>query len=182
MANALQTRNFGALFKMMDANRDGVIDWNDYELMLDRFSTLFSLPPSSEGYLALKQLMESDFQALLTNADKNLDGTVDPKEFLDYHDKMVATEEGYRIAVQSFADLIIGFGDADQDGFLSKDDYAIMLRALNVDNASAGQAFAKLDANGDGKISAQELTTAIGQYMRSSNVDDPGHWLFGAPA
>lgn len=182
MASTLQTRNFGALFRIMDANRDGVIDWADYEAMLTRFSKEFGLQPASEGYLALKQLMEGDFHALLQNADKDDDGTVDPKEFLDYHDKMVATEEGYKAAVQGFADLIIGFGDADQDGFLSAEDYTVMLRALNVDGSSASQAFAKLDANGDGKISTDELTSAIGQYMRSSNPDDAGHWLFGAPA
>ena len=182
MANALQTRNFTALFRIMDANRDGKIDWADYETMLKSFSKTFGLPVGSEGYVAFEKSLKDDFHNLLKNADKNADDIITTEEFVDYHDKAVSTEEGYKMAVSAFADLIIGFGDADQDGVLSANDYKTMLRAMNVDESNATEAFEKLDRNSYGKISTEELTMAIGQYMKSSNPDDPGHWLFGAPS
>ncbi|MFD0329883.1 hypothetical protein ACFQZC_21005 [Streptacidiphilus monticola] len=46
---------------------------------------------------------------------------------------------------------------------------------------SADEAFAHLDTDGDGRLSAEEFVTAIIEFWTSRDPDAPGNWWTGKP-
>jgi hypothetical protein len=61
------------------------------------------------------------------------------------------------------------------------DDYSGWLTAWLGRDAGdrAKEAFQRLDLDGDGYISAEEMRSIIAQYILSNDSNAPGNWLFG---
>ena len=70
--------------------------------------------------------------------------------------------------------------DHDGDGHLGADEYVRWTGALmNLPESDARAAHARLDHDGDGLTSTDDLLAAIRAYYFSEDLDGPGAWLLG---
>lgn len=179
MANALQVRNFTRLFRVLDTDRDGTLTWKDYELLVSRFGAEMGFGPTSETHKAFLKAFRQDWD----NLQKEMGGAeaVSLEAWNAYHDRLVADDEGYQLAVGQFAELFLNIADTDGDGKVSAKEYAAILRAFAFDDKAAAEAFAKLDRDGDGFLTKAEITQDVAEFYRSDDPEAPGHWTFGSP-
>lgn len=87
-----------------------------------------------DGQIALSELNDRS-RAFFEAADANGDGAISKEEMKAHHEAKRAERDAKR------------FPDADGDGVVSKAEY----------DAKADERFAKLDANGDGMLSEEEM-------------------------
>lgn len=181
MLHARQERNLDALFDIFDRNDDGKLEWSDYQSVIDGFAHELGMPAASEPHQLLTGAFAADWEHLRSVADADRDGAVSRAEFLTHHDRMFQTDEGYRVAVKAIAELMVGLCDRDHDGALDASDYDLLLRAFRLDLSRGPEAFAKIDRNGDRRITVDELLQAVHEFFRSDDAAAPGQWLFGGP-
>jgi Ca2+-binding EF-hand superfamily protein len=182
MLQELQKRNHTNFFNLLDKDSDGFLTWDDQELFLDSFTKTTGLAKASPECEHLRGAIRKNWDELLKHADSNRDGKISLAEWLAHQDRMVSTEEGYRIAVSAIADSLFQLADDDRDGKLSLANYTKLLEIYGVDGARAREAFGRVDTDHNGIVTIAELTAAVQQFMRSANPDDPGHWLLGRPS
>jgi Ca2+-binding EF-hand superfamily protein len=181
MLNLLQTRNLTTMFRIFDATGNNAVSWSDYETLLRRFGERVGLPSDSREMAELRERFLRDWQELRSLADTTHDGKVGLQEWLQYHDRALGTEEGYKIAVSSVAELMIALADDDGDGVISQENYRGLLGAFGLGGSRADEAFAKLDRNASGRISSDELMKAVDEFVGSDDPSAAGHWLWGDP-
>ena len=142
-----------ALFAIGDINNDGEIDLNEFVAVIcPAAETLVARISKNLGSLA-------EIKAVFAKMDKNKDGLISKEEMRvsGLNDQEV--------------DAIFKLGDSNNDGEIDIDEFITVMcpSASSVvfkisktfkSQECAMQAFKKMDANNDGKISKQEMTNA----------------------
>jgi Ca2+-binding EF-hand superfamily protein len=68
----------------------------------------------------------------------------------------------------------------DKDGSISVEEYKTMYKIHGIGNESlAAKIFAKLDFDGDGKISKNDAMNLVADFYLSDNPQAPGNLFFG---
>src|SRR4051812_42616468 len=82
MLSDLRQRKFTAWFKLQDANGNGVVEKDDYELVSKKHAENFQLASDSPKYAEAHGTLMGLWRALEDSADANRDGQVTHEEFL----------------------------------------------------------------------------------------------------
>jgi Ca2+-binding EF-hand superfamily protein len=69
--------------------------------------------------------------------------------------------------------------DIDGNGRISPQEYALFLKAYNVDERLFDDIFRHLDLNGDGYLSRDEIFKLVREFYLSDDPQAPGNWLVG---
>jgi Ca2+-binding EF-hand superfamily protein len=180
MLTDLQKQKLSHLFRVLDANRDDVLERADYDAIVSNLSTQYGWKPGSEPYSALEALYLGIWNNLKSRADANGDGKVSLREFLDFHDVMLASPELYQQITVGTVELLFRAFDRDHDGHVTGDDFRQFFDAYRISTPGvAATAFHKLDVTGHGRISREDALHRVKEYYFSSEPDAPGNWLFG---
>jgi Ca2+-binding EF-hand superfamily protein len=75
--------------------------------------------------------------------------------------------------IASFYEII----DRDGDGAHDEEEFLMDWRAHGQPEEAGRKAFVKLDRNGDGKISKDEMVTDLIEAFYSEDPQAPGNWL-----
>ncbi|MEV7548663.1 EF-hand domain-containing protein [Amycolatopsis sp. NPDC089917] len=154
-------------FRKWDTNGDGVIDRGDYQSEARRIVSAFGESvDSGRGravWDALMDLFERQAEAV----------GVDPDEALSEEQYLAANRElmfsrgdaGFdellRPTIAAIADLC----DSDRDGLVSKVELRSWLgSAVGLSDADSDAAFDRIDLDGDGSLTVDELVTAVREF------------------
>jgi len=77
------------------------------------------------------------------------------------------------------AATIVEMTDHDRDGRIAEADFVTNLRAYGQGEEPARAAFKKLDRDGDGHLSKEELLAAVEEFFFSEDPAARGNWLIG---
>jgi Ca2+-binding EF-hand superfamily protein len=174
---ALLDQKYEKLFALLDANGDGVIAEDDFELMGGRVLAAFNEERTAAKGKEYADAMMNYWRALRETADADGDGRIDKGEF----------RQALRQVSDNFDTLIgplyqAGFhlADRDDDGLVGREDFVAVLSAIGVPVAEAGEAFDRLTEQG-GQLAKDQLMTAATQYYRDEDpANTASHLLFGA--
>jgi Ca2+-binding EF-hand superfamily protein len=178
MLSELQKRKFTRIFEIRDADGNGTLEREDIKAINLRMRTLLNL--SEDEYFTLRQRSMISWEHLRQTADKDKDGKVSLSEWLLFCDDMVNNQDNYELFLVPTVEFFMELFDRDHDGTYSFAELKLFLEAHQISNQSLHQwIWNKLDLNGDGHLSTDEVNTLMQQFCFSKDPNEPGNFIFG---
>jgi Ca2+-binding EF-hand superfamily protein len=176
----LQRRKLERRFEILDRDGDGKLEQEDYEGVTSRIASAFGHDPDSPRAAALRDSYLALWAALLKKMDTDGDGMVSREEFVtSVAHSIVAREDGFARHIGPIAHAVLDLADTNGNGELDADEFSRMWVAIGVPASDTAQAFQQLDRDQSGRLSLDEITTAIHEFYTSADPDAPGNALFG---
>lgn len=167
-------------FDLLDSSGDGRLARDDYDAFALRLARSLGHAPRSPKAAAVRDGYRRLWNAVRTAADADDDGSVSAAEYRAW----AATEamrdgdrSGFATAVRPLSEAVIALVDEDADRTLDRSELDRLLTACRVAPETAAATSAQLDANGDGRVSADEIVEAVRGFCIGEPA--PGSWLFG---
>lgn len=179
MLTALQTRKLTRAFNLFDLDQNGVMDRQDCELVVGATAQAMGYTIGSPEYTAYHAEYMAGWDALLALADSDGDQQLTATEFCTAFGELMAQPEQFNALILGFVKTTIVLWDSNQDGQVSAEEYKNYLRTIHVTEAEAADAFHRLDLNGDGYLSREELFANMKEYYFTADPNAPGNWFFG---
>ncbi len=173
-------RNIDAVFTILDVNADGVITYDDITAIGTRVCGQLHIAGSPQAAAILGRYA-SWWEQLRADCDADGDGRISRAEFA--HAMLSGGGDGqanYNQQLGKQVSLLADAMDADGDGFIEATEYlALFGAAPDLDPQVVQAAFERLDTNGDGRISREELQAGAARLFLSSDRAHPGTSILG---
>ncbi|XP_040568844.1 uncharacterized protein [Lepeophtheirus salmonis] len=121
--------------------------------------------------LLLKKVTKSEYEKRILNeifdqADKNRDGQVDPKEYIN-----AIQRRGIAITPEEVQE-VFNIADKNNDGFLDRSEFCIEEFNDGRNPTRSELAFKIYDQNGDGQIDQQEMASISGKKLTKTQIEN----------
>ncbi|MGR9052791.1 MAG: EF-hand domain-containing protein [Gammaproteobacteria bacterium] len=173
-------RKIDICFTHGDQNRNGVLEPADAQALAARIITNIGEPMDSVKAQALFKAFEDSWIMMSAKMDVNGDGKISPEEWRKGIRKTFSEDpNGYKEGFRPLAEAIFNLCDRDDNGSVSQQEFELFHKAFGTSAANSKIAFEKLDANGNGVLSVDELLVAWQEYYTSTDPNARGNWLYG---
>jgi Ca2+-binding EF-hand superfamily protein len=176
-----QLKRLPKMFAVNDTNGDGVVTQEDYEAAARSLGRFRNLEPGTSDYEDVHATMMAHWNDLRERVDADGDNRVTLEEWLAYWDKVLMTEGEYERVGKPVSVTVFNTLDRDGDSQISPAEYTHWLSQWGVDEKVALDCFARLDFNGDGRITVDEWAEVVRDFFQSSDPSSLGNWLLGPP-
>jgi tellurite resistance protein TerC len=166
-------------FAVVDTDGNGVWQWDDCRLLIQRLCQTFGHPADSAPGRAVATALGTLFDTMLSHLDANRDGAISREEFVAGVGPDLADRPGFDAAVGATARILIQVADADGNGVLDPGEYTRLAAVYGARADQAERAFGRLDQDRNGVLDATELTLAISQFFASRDPGGYGNVAFG---
>jgi juvenile hormone diol kinase len=179
MLTPLQTRKLTRAFSLFDVDQNGFMEQADCELVVSATTHAMGYAIGSPEYRAYYNEYMAGWADLLKLGDSDHDQRLTQAEFLVAYDKMMAQPEHFNAVILGIVKTIITLWDSNKDGKVSEAEYAAYMIAFHATAAEAAEAFRRLDRNGDGYLTTDELLQNAEEFFFSDDPQAAGNWLVG---
>lgn len=182
MTNDLLDRKLDRAFTHFDADRSGVIDADDIIALGTRLLNALDEPAGSPKALRVMEGLADFWQDLFTELDIDRDGKVTPEEYKLGMTRLYAQGgPAYDRSFRPMVKAILTVVDKDDDQRISPEEFHKAQEVFNPElrPAAAEALFRRIDKNGDGVLTVDELLDAVREYYVGTDEDAPGNLLFG---
>jgi hypothetical protein len=195
MLTEFQKRKLMKLFSMYDACNLGVLKISDFEELAQRLADLRGWKEDSNSYrdisgkfIYLWNRIRSEIKNvynsqphILNNPDAwntQIRSQVSLDEWFTYF-KVVLNNDNHKEEILALSDAIFTVIDTDESGHLDKSEWAELFRVYNISVIYVDETFAKIDINGDGNLSKDEVMSMIEEFYYSNDPESAGSYMFG---
>ena len=179
MDTTIQDRKFKPFFSLLDTDKDGAINLNDFLRPAERARQELGWTTGDARYLKLVQSLKAAWNQILQVQDLDKNGGISYQEYIGIIFR-IGLEWGVNGALPAWAvelsNTLQSALDFNGDGAFTANEYAIYLRSIGSD-ADARSVFAKLDINKNGKLTYDEILVLAKQLAGSSDPASPGNYL-----
>jgi hypothetical protein len=179
MLTDFQKRKLNVLFNLYDVDKDGFEEQADFEQIVQNLATTLRIQPGSPEHTRLYAAHVAVWNNVQQLVGSPGSQRVARGEYLAGYDRLLSAKGNFLAAVGSWSDSLIELSDRDGDGRLSQQEYVANLRSFNVDEAAANEAFRRLDLDGDGYLTHDEISRSVEEFFYSDDPEAPGNWLVG---
>ncbi|MEA5464190.1 EF-hand domain-containing protein [Leptothoe sp. PORK10 BA2] len=179
MLTDIQTRKLTKLFRLYDANGDGVLVQQDFLTIAARLAELRQGLHASPHYDQILAHLKEDWVCLCEAADQNHDGHITLDEWLLYYGQLLNDIKQYVGRVIALVTLLFDAFDQDDDGYISEQEWMGLLAIFNVLPIYASSIFVNLDLNQDGLLNQDEVLTLIHDFFYINEPSAPANFMFG---
>jgi Ca2+-binding EF-hand superfamily protein len=181
MLTDFQKKKLSVWFRICDTDGNGVLERSDYEQMTSRLITANGLQAGSPVADRIRAAYMEAWSKTEKLADADHDGKVTLEEFLGAMEGKLADKTVYKHLVDDQTATIVELTDHDRDGRIVEADFVANLRAYGQTEEAARAAFRKLDRDGDGFLTKEELIASVQEFLFSEDPEARGNWLLGPP-
>ncbi|MFD5462351.1 EF-hand domain-containing protein [Kitasatospora sp. NPDC127059] len=165
------------VFTLFDANRNGVIEAEDIELMSTRV-----VEAATESDESAKQAVRAAFRRYWTTLERELDadgdGVVSREEFRGF----VLAPELFGPTADEFAEALAALGDPDGDGLVERPLFLTLMTAIGFEPANTDALFDAFGPTPDDRITVATWADGIRDFYSPDKAGIPGDRLVGHPA
>jgi Ca2+-binding EF-hand superfamily protein len=183
MLGDLQRRKASHYFSLIDEDGNGLVEANDFERRADRMADARDVS-DPDARAALRKRVMNWWEHLCALADLDDDDRVTREEWQTYWEALDASvdtdENASNETLQSLERAARGTfqamktSDADH---VTEDEYTAWLAAWGIE--AQASAFDRLDRDGTGVLSEDDLVKAVKEFYLSNDPDAPGNVLYG---
>jgi juvenile hormone diol kinase len=166
-------------FGRMDRNGDGVVERADCEQIAREIAATQGWGDGSSELEELLTVFRMLWGSYWLPGDSDGDGKLTFDEYLAHQEKLHAGDDAFGTFARTVGEPLWLALDIDPDDQVTEAEFVVFLGAQGVDETAAKSAFAKLDSNGDGRMSRDEFSRHHWAYFSSDDPDDPGNSFFG---
>ncbi|NLU68133.1 EF-hand domain-containing protein [Streptomyces sp. HNM0574] len=164
MSNALANERLRKRFSRWDVDGNGRLELNDFKQEAARIAQGFN---KAEDAPEVKPLHDA-FEALYSHlAEKSgAQAGITEEQFLQVTGELLFTEgeAAFNRALGPVVSALVGLSDADKDGVISGSEFEIWLAGVGLPRTEAAEVFRKVDQDGNGQLTEEELLTAVREY------------------
>jgi len=176
MLTDVQKQKFVHQFHVMDGDKNGRLEWADFERICQNIASTRGYKDGSPQYEALMGQYRYGWEQVKPFADGN---GVTLEKWLQHSDAILSTPGIYDTLVRPTAGMIFDTFDLDGDQKVTLPEWREFFRCYAIDPSEADACFERYDFNGDGYVSRSELIDLVGQFYLSSDPNAAGNLLFG---
>ncbi|MEV7927944.1 EF-hand domain-containing protein [Kitasatospora sp. NPDC088264] len=171
------TRRIDLVFSLFDANRNGVVEVDDFNLMTAR--VVAAAADSDEAAkAAIRAAFRRYWTTLVSELDTNGDGVISREEFGGF----VLSPERFGPAAGEFADALAALGDPDGDGLIERPLFVALMTAIGFEHANIHALFDAFGPTPEDRITVAVWAAGIRDYYAPDKAGIPGDLLVGQPA
>jgi Ca2+-binding EF-hand superfamily protein len=179
MLSAFRRAKLAHQFRIYDTNADGVLERTDLLRVADALAEARGHEPGSAPYESLAAHYEALWAPLQRRSGGSLRARVTLEAFLLWHEEVLADLASYDKTLGAMAGLLFDVFDEDSDGVVHLAEYERFARATGIPGTPASW-FPRLDLDGDGRLTRDEVRALAEQFYFSDDPHAPGNWFFGA--
>ena len=179
MLSAFRRAKLAHQFRIYDTNADGVLERTDLLRVADALAAARGDEPGSAAYQTLSAHYEELWAPLQRRAGGALHAKVTLEAYLAWHAEVLADVATYEEALGAMAGLLFDVFDEDGDGVVYLAEYERFARATGIPGTPASW-FPRLDLDGDGRLTRNEVRALSEQFYFSDDPQAPGNWFYGA--
>ncbi|PZT70750.1 EF-hand domain-containing protein [Streptomyces sp. SW4] len=149
-------------FEKWDLDGNGVLERSDFEGEAGKIASAFGKSPNSPEAESLKNAFTGLYDYLAGQGQ----GSLTRQQFVDVSGQVLfqSGEATFNRVLGPVVRGIIGLCDESGDGRIDGKEFAAWMKGVGVGQAEAAEAFRKVDTDGDGTLTEEELLAAIREY------------------
>ncbi|MGY0233766.1 EF-hand domain-containing protein [Longispora urticae] len=180
MTSTFQDTKLDKAFGHLDVDGNGVVEHADVLALGSRlFAGFGEAPTSPKGQQVLNGL-ETFWQTLLSATDLDGDRRISPAEWrTGMANAFIHDRAGFDAGLRPAAEAVMRLADTDGDGVVGLAEFHTLQAAFGTPAEQVAPSFARLDADGSGTLSVDELVAATRVYYTGADEDAAGNWFFG---
>ncbi|XP_043274580.1 sarcoplasmic calcium-binding protein isoform X2 [Venturia canescens] len=172
--SAFWRRKMRTLHSHLDVNKDGVISYDDFMLLAERFTELGHLCPESK----------EEFVKVLSDMWVEQWGEISPYNLVgveQYLEEMhhVLNDCSLKKKCHHFLPFLFKAVDKDRSGEISVEEFKLFFQCLGLSNDHAVITFTFIDTNEDGKISQHEFIKLGRDFFLTEDETKPSKHFWG---
>ncbi|MFJ9624382.1 EF-hand domain-containing protein [Streptomyces sp. NPDC101181] len=165
------------VFSLLDANANGVLEEDDFELMAER---VVRVARGSDQ--AAKDAMRAAFRRYWTTLRTQLDSNGDGEISFEEYTACVLSPERFDATVGVFAEALAALGDPDGDGLIERPLFVDLMTAIGFDPANVDALFDAFGPSDGDRVRVETWVEGIKDYYAPDKAGIPGDELtVGAP-
>ncbi|MET9958250.1 calcium-binding protein [Streptomyces sp. NPDC006326] len=165
------------IFKLLDTNKNGVLDSQDFELNAERVLAA-ATDSGPEARQALADSMRRWWDVLVGALDTDSDGVISPREF----EASVLDPERFGPTIHAFAEALATLGDPDGDGLIERPRFLALMTAWGFDVPNINALFDAFGPDAGDRITVTSWADGIRDYYTPGLAGIPGDHLVSLPA
>jgi hypothetical protein len=166
-------------FDHIDANGNGVVEREDLLGLGARILVGFGESPTSVTGNRLVGSFDGVWSALALALERDGDSGIARPDFRTGMLAAFVRGDGYELVFKPATLAVAQLCDGDGDGLIGPGEFRTVLSAFGTAYDDVDEAFDRLDREGRGALTVDELVLAAADFYTSEDPNAAGNWLFG---